>query len=461
MPSLALFLCFAFAFWAYRHDAHSNSYPSASLWIPTLWMMRCGSRNIDYWGFSGSFRLDPLLLLALITLGCVILARRRCRWREIFAHNSALILFYGYIVLSLTWAVSETAESPAVRMFRPIGDLVMALILTTEADPVRAITTAFRRTGILLIPLSLVLIRYFHSLGTGGDKHWGPDYWIGVTTHKNPLGQLCLLSALGFLWSMVDGKRHGHRLIHQKFSLFYLGLIAILFNGGGNANSRSSTSILCMSLAVALFLALGSLRQRAHLIMRRVMIGVVLVCAAALILQQAGTSLTTVVAESYGKEGTLTGRTWLWKDVIRLGMERPFFGAGYGGFWVPSIYPKLSPQVDNGPAEAHNGFLETFANLGLVGVVLLLATIAQSLASAAVVIRTDFEYGRLRLVLLLVVVVMNYSEATFPRGTHLWWYGFLIAAVYARPWVNWPQPRTVSYREPLVQKGLYREEAAA
>lgn len=454
-PKLALLGCFLLAAWAYRWDRKKHPYPLATLWLPTLWMMRCGSRSIDAWFGSSEFgRLDPVFVGVMIVAGFAVLARRPCRWQYVFAHNSALFLFCGYLILSVTWATS--LEDPAIKIFRPLGDLIMALVIVTEPNPRLAIVTMFRRTAILLIPLSIVLIRYFHELGTGRDKHWGTDAWIGVTTHKNPLGQLCLVSALAFLWSLAESRKKGERLMEHSVVWLYLAMTGYLFFGG-LSNSRSSTSIFCFGVAVALFIVIGRMRDRINTIIRSIVLGTVVLVAVALLLDMSGTSLQAVVAGLYGKDPTLTDRTYLWGDVVRLGMDHPILGSGYGGFWVPSIYGKLSPMVDNRPGEAHNGYLETFANLGLVGVALLAWMILQSLSSAAKVIQTDFEYGRLRLVLIFSVLVMNYAEATFTVGTHLWWFGFLIVAIYAQPWVNWPQAQRAGTKDDRAEVPPHQE----
>lgn len=183
-----------------------NPYPNLALWVPTIWMMRCGSRNIDFWlGGSESGRWDPILIAILVICGLVVLSRRPCVWSSIFAHNSAIVVFYLYIAASLFWA--DAIDNPAVKIMRPFGDLVMATIVATETDPKLAIVTMFRRTAILLIPLSVVLIKYFPSLGRATDKHWGSDSWVGVTTHKNPLGQLCMVSSMAWLWTVEDYKK--------------------------------------------------------------------------------------------------------------------------------------------------------------------------------------------------------------------------------------------------------------
>jgi exopolysaccharide production protein ExoQ len=396
-------------------------------------MMRCASRTIDFWlRGDEDGRLDPILILILIVMGFAILMRRPCNWRQLVARNGALFLFYSYMVLSLTWA--GTIENPAIKIMRPLGDLIMALIVVTESNPRLAILTLFRRTAIALIPISIILIRYFPHLGRMQDKHWGSDSWIGVTTHKNPLGQLCMVATLGFIWTILDSKRAGTWLRRQKFNIFYLGFTFYLFFGP--ENSRSTTAIFCTVLALVSFFVLGRMKDQVEKVTQRVMLTIIAVATVGIVLQASGTSLQAVTAELQGKNADLTGRTILWRDVVRIGMEHPFIGSGYGGFWVPSIYSRLSPAVDNAPAEAHNGYLETFANLGLIGVFLLFCVILQSLRTATQQLRNDFEYGRVRLALLFSIIIMNYSEATFPRGTHLWWFGFLVVALEAGA-MNW------------------------
>jgi len=99
--------------------------------------------------------------------------------------------------------------------------------------------------------------------------------------------------------------------------------------------------------------------------------------------------------------------------------------------------------------------------LGFVGVGLLAWIILQSIDSAAKMIRDDFEYGRLRLIILLMVVLMNYTESTFPRGNHLWWFGFLIVAVYARPWVMWPEAELADRNEERRETARHEEAIPA
>lgn len=432
MPTLALLLSFVFIAWVYRWDRKTFPHQSRALWVPTLWMMRCGSRGIDYWigGFGGD-RLDPVFVAVMLLIGLVVLSRRNVNWRFIVFQNLALSVFYAYLMISVFWA--EELDNPAIKLFRPATDLTMALIVLTDSNPTEAIVTMFRRTAIALIPLSVVLIRYFPNLGLLPAKNWGADIWIGVTTHKNPLGQLCVVAVLGFVWSLAAIRRSGKKLLSRRVEWIYLAMCAYLFNGGGHEDSRSSTAILCGIFGLMIFFALGKMKPKIQLLTRRLVIVAAFFGTTYVAMSFFGISPKALVAESQGKSPDLAGRDLIWSETIRLGSENPIFGSGYGGFWVPAIWDKLDPGIDNRPLEAHNGYIEVFANLGLVGVALMVLFIIQATASALRTIRTDFEYGRLRLVVIGVVLLMNYSEAIFPTAAHIWWFSFLVVAFCAAP----------------------------
>lgn len=437
-PHLALLLCFIWCGYVYHREAQSKPDVSSALWLPSLWIMRCASRSIDAW-FSGDSddtfgRLDPIVLLVLMLGALMALARRNINWSVVFSNNLLLLLFYAYMSASVFWSVDP--GSTAYKLIRPWSDLILALVVITERNPTIAIITIMRRCTILLIPLSIVLIKYFPHLGKGLDKHWGDDPWIGVSTHKNPLGQLCMLSGLTMVWCHLEAKRLGKTLFKLPYlkvpiDWVYAGMILWLLNAGGT--SRSSTSIVCLVLAIGLLWLIHYFRNRTSKLRGYFFAGVAALGLFSIASQMVfNTSLIDLVSDVSGKDRTLTGREWLWSDAIRLGKEHPVGGYGYGAFWGPWVYDNLSPEVDNRPRQCHNGYLETFVNLGLVGVVLLCLVAFASLWRSFDVCRRDFEYGRLQIILLITILILNYSEASFPRGTHVLWFMFLVPAAFYR-----------------------------
>jgi hypothetical protein len=63
--------------------------------------------------------------------------------------------------------------------------------------------------------------------------------------------------------------------------------------------------------------------------------------------------------------------------------------------------------------------------LGVVGVALLVWVIVEGFRGATRLLAKDYDYSRFRIVLIVAAVVQNYSEAGFPRPTHLVWFTFL------------------------------------
>ena len=70
-----------------------------------------------------------------------------------------------------------------------------------------------------------------------------------------------------------------------------------------------------------------------------------------------------------GKDPTLTGRTGIWKLVIASAVKRPILGFGYRAFWTGLQGESAHLALTEGwsPTGAHNGFLDVWLNLGLVG----------------------------------------------------------------------------------------------
>ena len=131
----------------------------------------------------------------------------------------------------------------------------------------------------------------------------------------------------------------------------------------------------------------------------------------------------------HGSAGTLIGRKHLWQALIPLGMRHPILGAGFGGFWTPTMVQDLKEVFIWGPGQAHNGYIEIFLHLGMVGLVLFGLVVVTALTGGMRQMYLGFEYGRVRLILVVLTLVHNYSESGFIRPTHLIWFTFLLASV--------------------------------
>ena len=78
-------------------------------------------------------------------------------------------------------------------------------------------------------------------------------------------------------------------------------------------------------------------------------------------------------------EKSASGRLALWSDALAVAREAPLFGVGLGGY-AAALNPLAVYRV---PTNAHSTYLEILAELGIVGLVVLLAALVTAFLSAA------------------------------------------------------------------------------
>jgi len=137
-----------------------------------------------------SFRPD------LLAIGILIL--RSFNWGDFVARNVALVAFVSFALVSVLWS-----DFPLVsfkRWFRDLGNYIVILVVLSDPRPLEAVHTLLRRLCYLLIPLSILLIKYYSYLGRAYSEWTGAAEYIGAMTSKNMLGVVCLISGIFFFW---------------------------------------------------------------------------------------------------------------------------------------------------------------------------------------------------------------------------------------------------------------------
>jgi exopolysaccharide production protein ExoQ len=138
------------------------------------------------------------------------------------------------------------------------------------------------------------------------------------------------------------------------------------------------------------------------------------------------------VAALSGHETTVAGRAELWRELLAM-HTNPIFGVGFESFWLGDRLKQLWAEHWWHPTEAHNGYLETYLNLGLVGLFMLAALIIATCSKACRQVLSDFEWARFRLGFLFAVVAFNWTEASFKGLSPIWFIFYIIAMDYPRP----------------------------
>jgi exopolysaccharide production protein ExoQ len=405
---------------------------SKALWIPVAWLFIAGSRSVSLWlqGGSAPVSLDPnaslegnpvdrYVLFGLLAAGFIVLVTRRLRIRAFLRANAPILLFFLYCAVSVLW--SDYPAAAFKHWTRALGDLVMVLVVLTDPDRGAALDRLFARLGFLLMPLSILLIKYYPDMGRYYGRWEGRQFFGGVTTNKNTLGMTCMILGIGAVWRFlaVYRDRTGPRRIQQMVAQgALLAMVVWLIK-----TADSMTSISCFVIASALIVVTSlSLVARRLAVVHVLVAGVLFVSAYALFLDASGSLVETVA-----RDPTLTGRTEIWHLVIRMS-GNPLFGTGFESFWLGDRLARLWDMYWWHPNEAHNGYLEVFLNLGWIGVTLLALVIVKGYRNVIVVFRRDPDVGKLWLAYFAAALVYSFTEAGF-RMNSLTWIFLLFAAI--------------------------------
>jgi exopolysaccharide production protein ExoQ len=420
-------------------DRDENARPSGALWLPVVWVTLACSRTLGQWlGLPPTDQaeqvlrgnpVDRMLPICILALGLVVLVSRRQQVGRLLRANGPIIFFFLYCAVSLLW--SDYPDVAFKRWTKALGDFVMVLLVLSDREPTVALKRLLVRTTYVLIPLSILFIKYYPDIGRGYGYWEGEVSYVGVTTNKNSLGMICLLFGLGSLWRFLaayqDRKCTGRtrQLIAHGI---ILGMVLWLFR-----IVNSMTSLSCFLLASALLLLANSrvvIRRRA--IVPLFMAATLAVSASVLFL-----GLGPGVLKTLGRNPTLTDRTEIWAVVLNMA-GNPLLGTGFESFWLGPRLEKMWSTYWWHPQQAHNGYLEIFLNLGWIGVALLVVVIATGCRKVFRAWRSNALTGSLWLAYFFVGLVYNFTEAAFFRMTAPAWIFFLLA-ITSVPEVPAPQ----------------------
>ncbi len=218
-------------------------------------------------------------------------------------------------------------------------------------------------TLILIGFVSLMVIVISPSLGiqTAGKEL----VWVGVYDHKNGLGRYMAINAV-LTWIVIQDSKRKWLL----WGNFILAVIMVIM-------SRSATSLLVLGATIGFLPIFRVWRWRnARWLPGMLITGILLASIAVVLLsdnESAGLDWFYLALGRNPGFNTLQVRLALWKVVLEGALQRPWLGFGYGN---TSFYGMMDAFVLGGnlwtAQQAHNGYLEIFMQLGLVGLATML-----------------------------------------------------------------------------------------
>jgi O-antigen ligase len=408
---------------------------SNALWVPTIWLFFCMSRSASEWlGASlpvgdGAVYLDgsPIdraIFMVLESVAAIVVIGRWHRAYPIIRRNWVFGLFFLYAAISISWS-----DFPFVSLkhwIKAIGDLMIVLIVLTELSVIEALKRIITRLGFVLLPMSILFIKYYPQLGRRLTNSWTLEP-VGVCDQKNGLGILCYIVGITLLWRF-RGIYNQRKDPNRRRRLLALGTVLTMIVWLlWKCNSLTSICALIMASTAMLLCKRPLFRNKPALVhlLITTMIGA---SVYALFFQSSGG-----LVEDLGRDPTLSGRTLGWRIMLNI-LNNRLVGAGYDSFWLG---PRLHKIWDAFPGlkigQAHNGYVEIILNLGYFGLALLVLLIAAGYRNVIGAYRVDPDIGSLKIAYFLAVVTAGFTEGIFRMMTPPW-IMFLLATAAAQ-WI--------------------------
>lgn len=371
---------------------------------PLAVILSGGASEGDNSVVTANYALIQLVFFLNYTISFFLLVLRWKKVLTIMSKDRYIIVLIGLCFLSYLW--SPVPSTTLVRSVALLGTTLFGVYLGTRYSLKEQLQLLAWTFGIVII-LSLLFIVALPKYGIMGGKHAGA--WRGIFTHKNVLGKVMILSGLIFLLTALNQNKYRCLLwVGLGFSMILLLL------------ARSSSSVInFLIILIALFF------------IKTVRLPYILMLPTLLLLAVIGQFSYLAIVDNLeyllgamGKDTTLTGRADLWPAVLDKIWERPWLGYGFSGFWgewdSESAYVWRATKWN--PPNSHNGLLDTWLDLGLVGLfIYLLGFLVNAFKGLAWVRMSKTWDGFWPILCMIYFWLSNQTESALLRQNEIYW----------------------------------------
>ncbi len=383
---------------------------------------------------NGNLTLQ-LLWFAIYIIALLLALRQWKKFIYIITRNKLLLLLIGIVLLSIFWSVAP--QISLRRSVALVGTTLIGTYLATRYSPsqlLRIIAWTFSIGAILSVVFTLTLPVY----GVQGTHLIGSP-WRGVYRHKNLLGRLMALNAVVLL--LLAPSNHKYRWLLWAGIGLSVGLLLL---------SQTKTGLVIFLSLLILLPIYKALRWNYTVMLPFV---IVAVNVGGIISVWLVDNFETLLA-ALGKDTTLTGRTPLWAAVIGKIQERPLLGYGYGAFWLGLDGESADIwQIEWNAPNSHNGILDVWLDLGLLGVaVFLLGFIIAFIQGVKWLRSTKTAEPLLLLVYLTQMLIDAQASANILTQNDIFWVLYVAIVLSI--------PRSCVTQSRISHKGMIKQDEA-
>lgn len=327
--------------------------------------------------FIQQFGSYGALIFVLATLAFAALRRRTLV--AILRERGFLLLFPALAVISTLW--SSVPYETLKHSLEFAVTILAAILLCAPKNP-RSMLCGLFAAFALYAAVSLAL---GHRVDVGNN---GAQAFSGLNDSKNEEADVAAVGFVISLFLFFAG------LWTRRFALSAIAVMAALLQAYVIAAALSAGAVAGAAAALGALLLLFTLRRlgapaRALVLTAGTLFGVAL----GAVFELSGSAIVRGIAEMFGKDPTLTGRTYLWARARELIAEHPLLGQGFGAFWqqgnldAEGLWQFAQITTREG-FNFHNTMYDVLVSLGVLGAVIFALAIVIGIA------RTAFGYIR-------------------------------------------------------------------
>jgi O-antigen ligase len=308
--------------------------------------------------------------------------------------NKYLLLFVLLALASTLWSGYEKTLIRAIILSATCLFSIYFALRYTIKEQLILVSKCF----LIILILSLIFVVLLPKYGIMGGIHAGA--WRGVFNHKNFLGKMMIISDIVFILLQMNKDQ---RCWTTYFGIFASTILLIM--------SRSSSSLGNFISLLLVLLVLRTWRWQFEIMIPAVSATLFLGISFKIWYEENA----AVIFDSLGKDASLSGRTDIWYLLYDIGLRKLWLGYGYESFWRGFDGPSAEVwyAYDWHPPHAHNGFLELFLSLGLVGLTIFMLSFLSSLWQSFITLRylTTESEGFWPAISLIFLILSNLTES--------------------------------------------------
>lgn len=390
----------------------------------------------DVQGRAAGDVLNRFYSLGMGGLALIIMA---LRWRlslMLLRHSWLIWLTVGWCAASISWSAF-----PGLTLRRALLLVLLTLAVFAIVVSVRSLrhfhtVLAISLSVVMAANVAVVILLPSLAMTEIGAR--------GFYLQKNIAGVVGMIAAFAIATWTASTRRRLYWMIGGT-GLACSGLFLLM------TGSRTSTA-LAFGLIFAVPLLMNYLArgpQPRKWFFMAVMLGIAF---ALLGFFATGLSLEEFFKATIG-DATFSGRTYIWRFVLSEIWQKPWLGWGYGAYWDVGLendpvfrapYGDFLTEVEVGYLnQAHNGYLDLWVMVGVIGLAFAIVSVLQCLYYAVHLCLDrrsswiEYTFNIFCLLIMLVYIFNNLMEATlYSRGLVLNSVALLVMFMLHRLWLD-------------------------